>query len=115
MSDYKKLLVWQKAKDLAVQTYMRASESKISRDFGLRDQILRAVVSVSSNIAEGYTRESAPDRKHFLTIARGSCAEVENQLIIAREVGLLESKHSDDLIDRTNEVSRMLYSLRDKL
>jgi four helix bundle protein len=115
MSDYKKLLVWQKAKELAVQTYVAVREDGISRNYGLKDQILRAVVSIASNIAEGYTRESAPDRKHFLTIARGSCSELETQLIIAKDVGLLSANTADNLIDIAIEVSKMLFALRKNL
>lgn len=84
-------------------------------DFGLKDQLLRAIVSISSNIAEGYTRESAADRKHFLTISRGSCAEAENQLIIACEAGLISPQPAEALITAVNEVSRMIYALKKKL
>jgi four helix bundle protein len=81
----------------------------------LRDQLLRAAVSVPSNIAEGYARETSADRKHFLTIALGSCAELETQLLIASEVGLIASASAQALIAKVNEVSKMLFSLRRKL
>ena len=115
MSDYRKLLVWEKAKDLAVATYAAIGASAVSRDFGLRDQILRASVSVASNIAEGYTRETASDRAHFLSIARSSCAELETQLIIAQEAGLLGQAKAAELLAATEEVSRMLYALRARI
>jgi len=115
MSDYKKLMVWQKAKDLAVEAYRVTSMSKIAKDFGLKDQLLRAIISISSNIAEGYARETAADRKHFLTIARSSCAEAETQLIIASEAGLILPIPAEDLLKRVDEVSRMIYALRKQL
>jgi four helix bundle protein len=83
MSDYRKLNVWVKAKDLAFATYRSVGRAPVAKDYGLRDQMLRASVSVASNIAEGYSRETAQDRAHFLSIARASCAELETQLFIA--------------------------------
>jgi len=94
MSDYRKLAVWVKAKDLAVAVYGAVNGSSVAKDFGLRDQILRASVSVASNIAEGYARESGADRAHFLSIARGSCAELETQLTIAKG-----KRPTEDLVD----------------
>jgi four helix bundle protein len=115
MSDYRKLSVWAKAKDLAVAVYRAVAGSRVSRDFGLRDQMLRASVSIASNIAEGYTRETPQDKAHFLTIARGSCAELETQLIIASEAGLIGAPGAGELIERSQEVSRMLYALRERM
>ena len=115
MPDYRKLVVWTKAKDLAVSVYGTVNRNSVARDFGLRDQILRASVSIASNIAEGYARESGADRAHFLNIARGSCAELETQLTIASEAGLMPSAAVSELIARSEEVSRMLYALRARL
>jgi len=115
MADHKKLIVWVAAKDLAVEVYRLVGASALARDYGLRDQLLRAAVSIPSNIAEGYARETSADRKHFLTIALGSCAELETQLLIASEVGLVASASAQALIAKVNEVSKMLFSLRRKL
>jgi len=115
MSDYRKLSVWMKAKDLAVAIYQTVGQSRIARDFGLRDQMLRAAVSIASNIAEGYTRETQADRIHFLNIARGSCAEVETQLFIAEESGLLDSAQACILRASSEEISRMLHALRARI
>lgn len=112
MADFRKLVVWLKAKSLAVEVYRAVKSSAVAKDFGLRDQMLRAAVSIASNIAEGYARETAPDRIHFLNIARGSCAELETQLLIAEEVGLLADSKS--LRDSCDEVSRMLFALRNR-
>jgi len=112
MPDYRKLTVWLRAKDLAVEVYRAVESSGIRSDFGLRDQILRAAVSVPSNIAEGYARETPADRTHFLTVARGSCAELETQLTIAAEVGLLDTPTSARLGAASEEISKMLFALR---
>ncbi len=115
---FKKLLVWQKSKDLAVQVYALCRDGALSRDFGLRDQMQRSAVSIPSNIAEGYAQDSDNDRCHFMTIARGSCAELSTQLEIAKESGLLTDDLFQVLDGHCEEISRMLVglskSLRDK-
>lgn len=115
MSDYRKLLVWTKAKALAVSTYSTVRGSAVSHDFGLRDQMLRAAVSIASNIAEGYARETTPDRIHLLTVARGSCAELETQLFIAEEAGLMLATDAAMLRESCDEISRMIYALQKRL
>ena len=76
---------WQKARQLSRVVYALTRQSGFDRDFGLRDQICRAVISIMSNIAEGYERDSGDkDFRHFLSIAKGSAGEVRSQ----REVGI---------------------------
>ena len=82
MAHYKELTVWQKAMDLVVEVYCLVRKLPKEELYALSDQIRRAVVSIPSNIAEGQQRNSKNDFKHFLTIARGSNAEVETQLLI---------------------------------
>ena len=115
MSDYRKLDTWMKAKNLAVDTYRAVAGAPVAKDYGLRDQMLRAAVSIASNIAEGYTRETPQDRAHFLNIARGSCAELETQLFIAEAAGLMGSDAASALRSSSEEVSRMAYALRAKI
>jgi four helix bundle protein len=115
MPDYRKLLAWQKARALAVSVYRAVGESEVKRDFGLRDQVLRSAVSIASNIAEGYARETTEDRTRFLTIARGSCAELETQLFIAEDAGLLDPRSANALRKDSEEVSKMVYALREAL
>lgn len=115
MSNFKNLLVWRKAKDLAISAYRQFPGYAIGKDFGLRDQILRALVSISSNLAEGYSRETQADRRHFLTIALGSCAEAENQILIAEGAGLIPAEEAIRLSEALNEVERMLLSLKQTL
>ncbi len=115
MSDYRKLNVWLKAKDLAVAVYQVVRRPGMAREHALGDQMLRAAVSISSNIAEGYAREKPQDRAHFLNIARASCAELETQLLIAEEVGLISGAESERLRKASDEISRMLYALRARI
>ena len=93
---FEQLECWQKAKDLAVTVYVLSKDGELGRDFGLRDQMRRASVSVASNIAEGKERETAPEFIRYLYMAKGS-GELKTQLIIAEEIGYLERKQSKDI------------------
>ena len=111
MGDYKKLQVWLEAKDLAVMIYKITKDGSFSKDFGLRDQVRRASVSVASNIAEG--EESGRTRKaiNYFYIARGSLAELETQLIIAYEVEYLKKEVFEEILSRLDILSRKLRKL----
>ena len=84
---FEDLLIWQKARDLTRLVYDLTKVDAFSRDFGLRDQIRKAAISVMSNIAEGFERDSDAQFAHFLTIAKGSCGEVRSQLYVALDQG----------------------------
>jgi four helix bundle protein len=111
-SSFADLVVWKKACRLAVKLY---GLLKDSRDYGLRDQMQRAAVSVASNIAEGCERKSDAEFIRFLDYAKGSAAELRTQVYIAREVGALSKNDSNVLIDDVKEVSKMLQVLGDSL
>jgi len=81
------------------------------KDFGFRDQITRAGLSIPSNIAEGYERETAQDRSKFLTYAKGSCGELRTQIYIGIDIGYIEQATGDRWINETLELSKMLYGL----
>lgn len=83
---FEDLRAWKKAKELALAVYKATEGGRFGRDFGLRDQIRRAAVSVMSNIAEGFDRYSRAEFRHFLSIARGSVSEVRSQLHLAHEL-----------------------------
>jgi four helix bundle protein len=102
------LRVWNEAKALAVSTY-RATEGL--RDFGLRDQIRRAAVSVPSNIAEGDERDTDKDCVRCFYIAKGSLAELRTQLEIASEVGALPESTVKPLLETAATVARQLGAL----
>ncbi len=111
MGDYKKLEVWNLAKDLAVHIYEVTESGKISKDFGLRDQIRRSAVSVASNIAEG--EESGRQLKaiNYLYISKGSLAELETQIFIAQKTQYIENKLCDILLENISILSKKLRKL----
>ena len=109
---FEELGVWQKSRDLSLAIYRITDNGAFRRDFGLRDQIRRAAVSVMSNIAEGFERYSRSEFRQFLAIARGSASEVRSQLHLARGLNYLDQPEFDDLYALCTEVSRMLASLR---
>ena len=112
---YKDLLVWQKAVDLSISVYECCSCFPKSELYGLADQMKRAAVSISSNIAEGQARQHRKEFGHFLSIANGSLAELDTQRIIAEKLGLLSIANSATLDNQITEIRRMLYSLSAKL
>jgi four helix bundle protein len=109
---FEDLFVWQKGQDLAVLTY---DTYRDNRDWGFKDQICRASVSVSNNIAEGFDRESDPDFARFLTIARTSSNEVKSMTYLAYRLGYIDLQTKDLFIRMTEEVSRMALALRKSL
>jgi four helix bundle protein len=108
---FKELVVWQKAKALAVAIYRLTSEGKISRDFGLIDQMRRSAVSIPSNIAEGDERDTDKDAVRCFYISKGSLAELITQLEIAIEVGYLDSASAETVSQQCIEVGKMLGGL----
>ena len=108
MDALQELQVWQRSKDLAVAVYKLLASCK---DRGFKDQITRASVSIPSNIAEGYERHSKKEFAHYLKIAKGSCAEVRTQLLIGQEIGFLDAEESNNLIEESLEISKMLQGL----
>ncbi|MCA1795701.1 MAG: four helix bundle protein [Desulfotignum sp.] len=86
MAGFEGLVAWQKARELTRNIYQVTGEGDFARDFGLKDQIRRAAVSIMSNIAEGYDRGGRAEFHQFLVIAKGSCAEVRSQLYVAYDV-----------------------------
>ena len=109
---FKELLVWQRSKALAVTIYNLSGTGKLSHDFGLRDQMRRAAVSVCSNIAEGDERSSGDkEAVRFFHIAKGSLAELITQLEIAHEIGHIETCAMHDLEQETTTIAKMLGAL----
>ena len=108
---FRDLKVWREAKELAVQVYKLSQTEKIKRDFGMKDQLTRAAVSVPSNIAEGDERDTQKDCIRFLYIAKGSLAELQTQLEIAAEVGLIEKDEQARLEQHSQKIGKMLGAL----
>ena len=105
---FEDIIAWQKAQDLAVQIY-KAFE--LSRDFGFKDQIQRAVVSISNNIAEGFDRQSDKDFSRFLYIAQASCSEVKSMLYLAEKLEYLNSERTRILVANTEEIGKIIRGL----
>jgi four helix bundle protein len=112
---FEDLILWQKSMDLAEEIYRATNAGLFSRDWGLSDQIRKAVISISSNIAEGYGRYRADDFKRFLTMANGSAYEVRSQVQLAGRLGYLGPLDVETLVKRCEEISRMLIGLRKKM
>ena len=111
MGDFRKLNVWQKAKDLAVTIYKLTNQGSIANDYGLRDQIRRAAISVPSNIAEGDELDTDKQAiKHFF-YAKGSIAELLTQSLISFEIGYIDKKTSDNIEKECKAISSMLARL----
>jgi four helix bundle protein len=105
---FEELEVWKRSCNLAVDTYIVLKDS---REFGLKDQMNRAAVSISSNIAEGVERDSKKEFIHFLNIAKGSAAELRTQIYICEKIGILSPKETRPLIQETKEISSMIQGL----
>jgi len=108
MTGFENLEVWKAGCRLAVDVY---SELQKCRDYGLRDQMQRAAVSVSSNIAEGSERGSKKEFLQFLYIAKGSCAELRTQLYIASCIGAISAESASKLAGETKRIAAMLTGL----
>jgi len=109
--EYKELIAWQKAIELVVDIYHESSSFPRDESFGLCSQLRRAAVSIPSNIAEGQGRGTKAEFKRFLLIANGSRQEVETQIIIAERLGYFKKGVCERLLDKTNEVGRIIRGL----
>ena len=108
---FEEILAWQKAYDVTLQIYRCSSNGEFAKDFGLKDQIRRAAVSVMANIAEGHGRRSNTEFANFLNLARGSASEVQSHLYIAHGLGYIGRAEFNDLYSSLEEVSKMTLSL----
>ena len=111
MGNFQKLRVWQLAKDLAVKIYKITKTTKLSRDFGLRDQIQRAAVSIPANIAEGDELGTNKQSVRHFYIAKGSVAELQTLLIISNEIDYIDIETLNLLDNECNLISVMLRKL----
>lgn len=109
---FEELIAWQKAMDLAVRVYELAETGKIAKRFALRDQMERAGLSVPSNIAEGFERASRAEFHRFLSIAKGSCAELRTQLYLAHRLRYIDDATLKQLLGDAEEVGRIVGKLR---
>jgi four helix bundle protein len=111
MQDFRKLKVWGKARQLTLEVYRATNDFPRREHGGLVSQMRRASGSIGANIAEGCGRDTRCDLGRFLQIAIASASELENHLILARDLDVLSARTYRDLSERTSEVLRMLFAL----
>lgn len=115
VQDYRDLKVWQAAMELTTAIYAITSRFPTSEAFGLSSQMQRAAVSIPSNIAEGHARDSTKEFLRFVSIAMGSLAEIETQLILSNRLNYIEEDKLGTLFGQTGEIGRMLRGLQHSL
>jgi four helix bundle protein len=111
MAGYRDLKVWELGVDLALEVYRLTANFPKSEQYGLTSQLRRAAVSIPSNIAEGHARKTQPEFHRYLHIAKGSLAELETQLIIAKELGFADRDNVTMVLRMAENESRMLSGL----
>ena len=115
IADYRELVVWQKAMDLVEESYKITKLLPKDESFGLASQIRRAAVSIPSNIAEGQARHTKKEFLNFLSIARGSKAELDTQIQICIRLSYLTQTQAQTALALCEEVGKMLFSIMQKL
>lgn len=108
---FTQLVAWQKAHMLVLGVYKTTENFPQSEQFGLTSQIRRAVISITSNIAEGFSRQTQADKAHFYSIALGSCTEVQNQLIASRDLKFMTNTVFKPLAELSVEVHKIINGL----
>ena len=109
---YRKLIAYQKAKDVVKRTYKLLKQFPAEERYAMCDQLRRASVSVTSNIAEGVNRYSVKDKSHFIEMAYGSLMEVSSQFEIAEELGFISCDDRFSMDQLIEEVARLLSGLQ---
>lgn len=115
MRPHHNLDVWRKSIDFVAEIYKLTAIFPETEKFGLTSQLRRAVVSIPVNIAEGVGRESQKEFRNFISIAQGSAAEIETQLIISNKLGYINAEQLDRVQCSLNAISKMLTGLRNSL
>ena len=115
IGSYRELRVWQLAVDIVIEIYRVTRAFPADEKFGLIAQLRRAAVAIPSNIAEGRARLGAAEFRHFVSVARGSVAEVETQLAVAVALGYIGADEITALSAQLDELSKMLFGLYRRL
>lgn len=109
LNSFEEIVAWQRARELNAEIYrITNSNSLFARDFGLRDQMRRASISISSNIAEGFERETTKEFIRFLYIAKASAGEFRSQLYLASDLNYITYIEFESLSIKINDVSKLL-------
>lgn len=109
---FEDLIAWQKARLLSVAIYKAFEDNK---DYGFKDQIQRSSVSVMNNIAEGFERKTKKEFSYFLSIAKGSCGEVQSILVLSKDLKKLSTEIADSLLEQAEEISKIIAGLMNSL
>ncbi|MDH4232384.1 MAG: four helix bundle protein [Nitrospirota bacterium] len=112
MERFDDLIAWQKARELTKQIYTVTGKKPFPADFGLREQIQRATVSIMSNLAEGFERGISSEFHQFIVIAKASCAEVRSKLYTALDIGYITKEEFNVVNNLSAEVSRIICGLK---
>ncbi|MBU1035261.1 four helix bundle protein [bacterium] len=115
MKSFKDLRIWQKGIEIVSDIYILTKNFPKEELFSLTSQLRRSAISISSNIAEGFKRFHNKEYKQFLFITLGSCAEVETQIIIAKELKYINENEETKLVEKLDHICRMTSSLIKKL
>ena len=105
------LIAWQNARDLGIVVYRVTMNFPKEELYGMTSQVRRAIISVSSNIAEGFSRRTAKDKNSFYIIARGSLMEVESQMIISKDLGFIEAEELKIFLEKKTDVEKLINGL----
>jgi four helix bundle protein len=106
------LVAWQKAHQFVVRIYTVLKDFPIHEQYGLTGQMRRSAVSITSNIAEGFSRSGKKEKLQFYSIAKGSLTELQNQLLLARDVAYIKDKLFTELAEQSAEVGRLIVGLQ---
>lgn len=115
LKSFRELIVWQKSFAFALTVYGLTETFPTHERFGLTSQLRRASLSIASNIAEGYCRNTRKDYAHFLDNALGSSAELETQILFSEKLKYLTLENSEKLIKDIIEIQKILYAIKKKL
>lgn len=115
IKNFTDLFIWQRDHKLVLSVYKITNKFPKEEKYGLSDQIKRAVVSITSNIAEGFGRDKFNDKAHFYTIALGSIYETQNQLMIARDLKYINVGECSVLLSECTDISKMMLVLIKKI
>jgi len=109
LNSFEEIIAWQKARELNVEIYRITNSNDIfNKDYGLRDQMRRSSISISSNIAEGFERETTKEFIRFLYIAKASAGEFRSQLYLASDLGYISGNEFQSLNLKVNDISKLL-------
>lgn len=106
------LIAWQKGHELVLVIYRLTTSFPSRETYALIDQLRRAVVSITNNLAEGFTRQSRKEKLQFYSMALGSLTEVQNLLLVARDIGYLDREKFQQVARLTVEVSKLIHGLK---